>query len=204
MANSQNYGHVLDLDKPFVPTLEQEEEFQADLKYIYQAFSVAWSNGLNYKIESDHKYTQDGRAVYMDALKYFKGRAFTQVELQDAITGIVNNKLSPSTHDGAEGYNSKFNEYIDTIEGVGIKLPDELVRCLYLANIQDDQYETIKDQTTLDNLSTMEVQALMLKKYLDNVGIKQRSYRQHIVQTEQDVLEPTISSTQLKTTNYTW
>jgi len=37
VANSQNYGHVLDLDKPFMPTLEQEEEFQADLKYIYQA-----------------------------------------------------------------------------------------------------------------------------------------------------------------------
>jgi len=39
IANSQNYGHVLDLN--FNPTPEQEDEYRADIKYIYQAFSVS-------------------------------------------------------------------------------------------------------------------------------------------------------------------
>jgi len=34
IANSQNYGHVLELDPPFLPTPEQEDEFKSDLKYI--------------------------------------------------------------------------------------------------------------------------------------------------------------------------
>jgi len=118
---------------------------------MFQAFSVAWSNGLNYKIVANRKQSQDGRAVYRDALAYFKGKAFTQVELQEAISGLVNNKLLPSTHDGAEGYNSKFNDFVDTIQEVGVTLQDDLIKYLYLANIHDDTNENIKDQTTIDN-----------------------------------------------------
>jgi len=123
------------------------------------------------------------------------------VELQDAITGLVNNKLLPNTHDGAEGYNSKFNDHMDTIENVGIVLPESLVKCLYLANIQDDLYETIKDQTVLDNLSMMEVQSLMLKKYTSSVTVKGRVYRQNVLQSDQEENEILLTFTQLKTTH---
>ena len=157
---------------------------------------------MNYKIVANHKQFQDGRAVYRDALGYFKGKAFTQVELQEAISGLVNNKLLSSTHDGAEGYNSKFNDYVDIIEGVGVTLEDDLIKYLYLANIHDDTYEHIKDQTSIDNLSLMEVQSPMLKKYTSYQAVKGRVYRQNLVHhTEQENFDIVSTSTQLKTTH---
>jgi len=78
-ANSQNYGHVLDLE--WMPTQDQEEEFKMDLKYIFQAFTLSWSTGFNYNIVNKHKPTQDGRAVYKEALSYFVGGSYAQIRL---------------------------------------------------------------------------------------------------------------------------
>ena len=120
---------------------------------------------MNYNIVNKHKPTQDGRAVYKEALSYFVGGSYAQIELQTAISNLVNNKLTHTTLNGAEGYNSKFNDYITTIEQAGDKLETNIMRCLYLANIQDDLYTTIKDQTGLDSMSLTDIQSLMLKKY---------------------------------------
>jgi len=146
VATTQNYGHVLQTNPLFVPLPEQEEEFKLDCNYIYQAFRVAWCKGSNYDIVDKHKNTCDGRQVYLDALDYYRSGAFTIVELQDAINDLVNNKLLPITHDGAAGYNSKFNEAVNTINHVGYTLDPKIVKCLYLANIQDSLYDTIKDR----------------------------------------------------------
>jgi len=205
IANSQNYGHVLDLN--ITPTPEQEDEYKADLKYIYQAFSVSWSSGLNYNIVNDHKRTQDGRAIYVDALKYFQGGAFTQVELQTAITNLVNNKLSPTTHDGAEGYNSKFNDYIATIERAGVALDNQLVKCLYLAIINDDLYTTIKDQTSLDKMNMLEIQSLMLKNYTTTLNeindTHPRPHRHYHISSDidQESFDSPLTSTQYEVTS---
>ena len=210
IANSQNYGHVLMLNPPFEPGFDQLDEFKLDCNYIFQAFSAAWSDGSNYNIVSDHEHTRDGRAVYMNALRYFRSAAFTQIELQDSISSLVNNKLLHSTHDGAEGYNSKFNEYVTIVQKAGVHLDPTLIKCLYLANIQDELYITIKDQTGLENLSLLEIQSLMLKKYTQSLGQRRegapRFYRQHLVSTnESQVCTPdrptqhtSDSSTQLK------
>ena len=130
IANSQNYGHVLCLDPPFEPGIDQVEEFKLDCNYIYQAFSAAWSDGSNYNIVSDHERTRDGREVYIDALKYFRSTAFTQIELQDSVSSLVNSKLLHTTHDGAEGYNSKFNEHVTIIQKAGVHLEPTLIKCL--------------------------------------------------------------------------
>ena len=64
------------------------------------------------------------------------------------------------------------------------------MRCLYLANIQDDLYTTIKDQTGLDKMSLTDIQSLMLKKYnstmADQRGDLSRSNRQYLVSTDID------------------
>jgi len=159
VANSQNYGHVLDLE--WAPTQDQEEEYKMDSKYIFQAFTLSWNTGFNYNLVSKHKPLQDGRAVYKEALSYFVGGSYAQIELQAAISNLVNNKLTHSTSNGAEGYNPKFNDYITTIEQVGERLAPNIIRCLYLANIQDELYTTIKDQTGLDKMSLTDVQSLM-------------------------------------------
>ena len=39
VANSQGYGHILQINPLFHPTLDQETEFLHDSKYIFQAFS---------------------------------------------------------------------------------------------------------------------------------------------------------------------
>jgi len=128
VAKSQNFGHVLQVNPLFVPTLGQEEEFKLDFTYIYTAFSAAWCKGTNYDIVDKHKDTCDGRQVYLDALDYYRSRAFTVVELQDAITELVNNKFTHVTHDGAAGYNSKFNEAVNTITQIGHTLDHSIVK----------------------------------------------------------------------------
>ena len=101
-----------------------------DLKYIFQAFTLSWNTGFNYNLVNKHKPTQDGRAEYKEALSYFVGGSYAQIELQTAISNIVNNKLSHTTLNGAEGYNSKFNDYITTIEQVGEKFSSNIMHAL--------------------------------------------------------------------------
>jgi len=126
---------------------------------------------------------------------------------ESAITNLVNNKLSSTTHDGAEGYNSKFYDYIATIERAGVVLDNNLIKCLYLANINDDLYTTIKDQTSLDKLSMLEIQSLMLKKYTSTLGDRNdgttRPHRQFYVSADidQETYDSPLSSTQLKVTS---
>jgi len=174
---------------------------------IFIKLFLSHSSGLNCKIVHEYQRTQDGRAVYVDALKYFQGGTFTQVELQTAITSLVNNKLSPNTHDGPEGYNSKFNEYIATIERAGVALDSNLIKSLYLANINDDLYTTIKDQTSLDKMPMLEIQSLMLKKYTSSSGDKNdgaiRLHRQFYVSADidQEPYDSPLSSTQYKVTS---
>jgi len=202
-ANSQNYGHVL--DSSFTPTAEQEEEFKIDARYIFQAFSASWAKGKNYDIVDKHKYTCDGRQVYLDALAYYRNGAFTVIELQEAIHDLVNNKLTHTTHDGASGYNSKFNESVYVINQIGPTLDPILVKCIYFANIQDPTYDTIKDQTSIDKMRLLDIQSLMLKKYTSTLGGRREGamkYRQNVLQTDSTIEEltedPSNSCTQLK------
>jgi len=80
------------------------------------------------------------------------------------------------------------------------------MRCLYLANIQDDLYTTIKDQTGLDSMSLTDIQSLMLKKYNSTLAERRedspRYNRQYLVSTDidQDPVDSLTPVTLYKTT----
>jgi len=179
-----------------------------DKKYIFQAFNFSWNNtDIIFNIVNKHKTTQDGRAVYRDSISYFVGGSFAQIVVQNAITNLVNNKLTNNSSNGAEGYNSKFNDYITTIEQSGGNLDTNIIKCLYLANIQNDLYTTIKDQTGIDKLSINDIQSLMLKKYNSTFLLGRedvsRSNRQYLLSSDielDSIDSPTASI--LKTTTH--
>ena len=50
----------------------------------------------------------------------------------------MNYKLTPNTFNGAEGYNNKFNDIINTLQQQGHSLSPPILKSVYLANIQDN------------------------------------------------------------------
>jgi hypothetical protein len=167
---TQGYAYIL-ASEECQPTSEEDKEiYQEDKSYIYDALSLAWADAPNYHIVEQFAKNKDGRKVYLAAKKYFRGEAVEDSLLLSYIHEVVNTKLAPTTFSGAEGYNNKFNDAINNIEQLGYHLDDKILKCLYLSNIQDKTYDTIKDQTTLPTLSLQDTQSLILKKYLTSMG----------------------------------
>ena len=87
----------------------------------------------------------------------------------------MNYKLTPKTFNGAEGYNNKFNDIINTLQQQEYNLSPPILRSVYLANIQDKTYEHIRDQASPDAETTLPgVQSAILRKYLAVIGERRR------------------------------
>ena len=170
VAATQGYAYVLD-DEEFQPMNDEEDHiYSEDKAYIYNAFKLNWAEASNYHLVEKYADIKDGREVYKNAKQYFRGEAVEDALLLENIHDLVNNKLTSNSLNGAEGYNNKFNDACNTITTLGHTIEDKILKCIYLSNIQDRTYDTIKDQTTLPKLSLHETQTLIMKKYLTSLG----------------------------------
>ena len=91
------------------------------------------------------------------------------------MTELMNYRLTPNTFNGAEGYNNKFNDIINTLQQQGHSLSPLILKSVYLANIQDKTYEHIRDQASTDVETTLSgVQSAILRKCLSVIGDRRR------------------------------
>jgi hypothetical protein len=167
VASSQGFEYIFQ-ENEFTPITNQDQDtYDSDLAFMFDAFQNAWAGSRNYfLVQQAEKPKKDGRKIYMDAQNYFRGAAMEDSIIMENVNTLVNFKLSYGTYKGAEAYNDKFNETINNLAQQGQKLDDKLVKCLYLSNIHDKMYDTIKDQTNLSTLSLQDIQAAVLRKYL--------------------------------------
>ena len=130
---------------------------------------------MNFYLVEQNKPTKNGRKVYLDAVNYFRGDAVKDAILNQNMTELMNYKLTPNTFNGAEGYNNKFNDIINTLQQQGHSLSPPILKSVYLANIQDRTYEHIRDQASTDVETTLSgVQSAILRKYLSVIGERRR------------------------------
>lgn len=169
IANTQGMGYVLE-EKEFQPSTPEEEAcYKEDKEYIFSALKTLWG-GKNLSLLTKHEKTKDGRLAYLGAQSYFRGEAQSDTLLQEAISDLMSNKLTPTTYDGAEGYNDNFNEAISSLDLLGYELPEKLVKSIYTNNITDWVYDTIKDSPSSTKLTLSELQSAILKKYISLQG----------------------------------
>ena len=84
---------------------------------------------------------------------------------------LVNYKLTHVTPNGAEGYNNKFNDIVNSLEQQGHILEPKILKGIFLGNIKDKVYENIKDQAASNEAMTLaDIQAHILWKYLPIQG----------------------------------
>ena len=83
--------------------------------------------------------------------------------------------VTRNTFNGAEAYNNKFNDIINTLQQQGHSLTPHILKSVYLVNIQDRTYEHIRDQASTDVKTTLSgVQSAILQKYLSVIGERRR------------------------------
>ena len=170
MAASQGFSYILS-EEIFIPKTEDEEiTYKEDSSFIYQAFQMCWAESLNFYLVEQNKKEKDGRQVYLDAKKYFRGEAVEDAILNETVTELVTSKLTPNTFKGAEGYNNKFNDNKNQLVQLGYDLPEKIIKSLYLSNITDKIYDTIKDQPSIAQLTLQDLQSNILKKYMATSG----------------------------------
>jgi hypothetical protein len=167
VASSQGFDRVLQ-DKEFIPQDDiDEEQYAEDLTFIYDAFQNCWADSMNFYLVEQNKKTKDGRRVYLDAKNYFRGTAVEDAIMTENMDELINYKLTHSTLNGAEGYNNKFNDIVNSLEQQGHVLEPKILKGIYLGNIKDKVYENIKDNAaTTPSLTLPEVQAQILRKYI--------------------------------------
>ena len=80
---------------------------------------------------------------------------------------LINYKLTYITPNGAEGYNSKFNDVVNSLEQQGQVLELKILKGIYLGKIKD-MYHNIKDNAAAAGtlITLPEIQAQTLQKYL--------------------------------------
>ena len=166
IASSQGLAYLLQEKEP---TDFSEDIIKADKTYLYDAFNNSWAEGINFHLVQKHQATTDGRAVYLGAQKYFRGTAMKDSLIMECVSNLVNNKLTPNTFNGAEGFNNAFNDNLNTLQELDVKLDDTLIKCLYLNNITDKDYNTIKDHPQ-QYKSVDDVQTHILRKYVSSKG----------------------------------
>ena len=73
---------------------------------------------------------------------------------------------------GAEGYNYKFNNIVNSLEQQGHTLEPKILS-IYLGNVMDKVYENIKDNAAATETATLaDTQAQIFRKYLSIQGEK--------------------------------
>ena len=127
-ASSHGFDHVLQ-DEDFEPTDEIDwRQFHEDSAFIYDAFQNAWADSMNFYLVEQNKKEENGRKVYMDAKNYFRGEAVKDAILTENVDELVNTKLTYSTPNGAEGFNNKFNDIVNSLEQQGHVLDPKILR----------------------------------------------------------------------------
>ena len=171
VASSQGFDYVLQ-DKEYEPNSTVDDKtYEADAAFIYDAFQNSWADSTNFYLVEQNKTTKDGRKVYMDARNYFRGAAVKDAILTENMDDLVNNKLTHTTPNGAEGFNNQFNDVVNSLEQQGHKLAPKILKGIYLGNIKDKTYENIKDQAAAkEELALPDIQAQILRKYLSIQG----------------------------------
>ena len=105
----------------------------------------------------------------MDAKNYFRGEAVKDALLTENMDELVNTKLTYSTPNGAEGFNNKFNDIVNSLEQQGHVLDPKILKGIYLGNVKDKLYENIKDNAAAaENTSLADIQSQILRKYLSS------------------------------------
>ena len=171
VASSQGFDYVLQ-DKEFeAMTLAEEKTYELDSAFIYDAFQNSWADSMNFYLVEQNKKNKNGRKVYIDAKNYFRGAAVKDAILTENMDDLVNYKLTHTTPNGAEGFNNKFNDVVNSLEQQGHKLAPKILKGIYLGNIKDKTYENIKDQAAAnEELDLPDIQAQILRKYLSVQG----------------------------------
>ena len=169
VASSQGLGYIILEEEPKLLTREEKMQYELDNTFIYDALHNCWAEGTNFHLVQKHQVEKDGRKVYLGAQKYFRGTAIEDSLIMECVAELVNTKLTPNTMNGAEGYNNAFNDNLNTLTRLNVKLDDKLTKCLYLSNITDKAYDTIKDQPQLTKTFD-EIQTHILRKYINSKG----------------------------------
>ena len=86
------------------------------LLFIYDAFQNSWADSMNFYLVQQNKKDKNGRKVYQDAKNYFRGAAVKDAILMENMDTLINYKLTHTTPNGAEGYNNKFNDIVNSLE----------------------------------------------------------------------------------------
>ena len=142
----------------------QKQQYLEDSAFIYDAFQNSWAVSMNFYLVEQNKKDKNGRKVYQDAKNYFRGAA-----VKDAI--LMENKLTHTTPNGAEGYNNKFNDIVNSLEQQGHVLEPTVLKGIFLGNIKDKAYENLKDQAaTSETTISADIQVQILRKYLSIQG----------------------------------
>jgi len=74
---------------------------------------------MNFYLVDQNKKDKNGRKVYQDAKNNFRGAAVKDAILMENIDTLINYKLTHTTPNGAEGYNNKFNDIVNSSEQQG-------------------------------------------------------------------------------------
>ena len=86
---------------------------------------------MNFYLVEQNKKTKDGRKVYLDAKNYFRGAAVRDAILTENMDELVNYKLTHVTPNGAEGYNNKFNDIVNSLEQQGHVLEPQILKSIH-------------------------------------------------------------------------
>ena len=91
--------------------------------------------------------------------------------LNQNMNELFNSKLTPNKFDGAEDYNNKFNDVVNTLQQQGHVISPQILKSIFLSNIQDKTHENIKDHAGNEEDTILhDIQASILKQYLSVVG----------------------------------
>ena len=171
VASSQGLDHVMQVEEVIPLTDIEEKNYQSDCAFIYDAFQNCWADSMNFYLVEKNKRKKDGRQVYLDAKNYFRGTAVKDAILTENMDQLVNYKLTHNTPNGAEGFNNKFNDIVNSLEQQGHVLDPKIIKGIYLGNVLDKVYENIKDQAAANETTKLaDVQAQILRKYLSVQG----------------------------------
>ena len=146
VASSQGFDYILK-EEEFDPDDDiEKKQYQEDSSFIYDAFQNSWADSMNFYLVEQNKKNKDGRKVYLDAKNYFRGAAVKDAILMENMDTLINYKLTHTTPNGAEGYNNKFNDIVNSLEQQGHVLEPTVLKGIFLGNMKDKVYEQLKDQ----------------------------------------------------------
>jgi len=127
VASSQGFDYVLQDDEYIALDRVDKGNYELDSAFIYDAFQNAWAESMNFYLVEQNKKTKNGRQVYLDAKNYFRGAAVKDAILTENMDELVNFKLTHTTPNGAEGFNNKFNDIVNSLEQQGHTLAPQMV-----------------------------------------------------------------------------